>query len=482
MAVKSIKVNAILNGFRNLLNVVFPLITFPYVSRVLSVDGLGRYSFSYTFVNYFVLIASLGINNYAIREGSRKRNDKEQISKFCSQIFSLNMFATVVAYVLLFACLFLLPALNKYEVCILIFSISMFFTTLGTDWLYTIYEDFAFVAARTVIFKLVSLVLLVLFVRHENQYLVYAGITVFSSVGASLLNFIYARRLCRIRFTIHIDIRKHFRSVIILFAYSIAVALFGNIGMTMLGFLRGTYTVGIFSVSVKIYEAVKTVLSAVLMVSVPRLSMYLGNKLFTEYRELLSKVFKMLILFTIPTMIGILSISTDVAVLLSGQRYARAGQSLAILSVALLFSVFGWFYNECMLIPARKELIVLCSTFLGAVASMGLNYLFIPKWNENAAAFATVVAEFIQMIIGILIGRSIARLQDVRRHLIQVLVACVPIIPLALIIHQFVGSLFLRIVLTVVSSVFAYLGILLALRNDMVLEELASVRARLRIG
>lgn len=157
---KSIGMNAFLNGLRSVLNLLFPLITFPYVSRVLSVSGIGIYNFSNTYISYFILIAGLGIATYAIREGAKYRNDRRKIEEFSSQIFSINMIATVIAYVLLFASLLIFKNLSNYVSCILIFSLQILFTTLGTEWIYTIYEDYAYITVRSIFFKVISIFLL----------------------------------------------------------------------------------------------------------------------------------------------------------------------------------------------------------------------------------------------------------------------------------------------------------------------------------
>ena len=125
MKKKSLGVNALLNGLRSALNLIFPLITFPYVSRVLSVDGMGIYNFSNTYVNYFVLIAGLGVATYAVREGAKYRDDKEQISEFASQIFTINMFSTLIAYILLIGSLLIFSNLRNYVTCILVYSCSL---------------------------------------------------------------------------------------------------------------------------------------------------------------------------------------------------------------------------------------------------------------------------------------------------------------------------------------------------------------------
>lgn len=111
---KSLGLNAFLNGLRSVLNLLFPLITFPYVSRILSVSGIGIYNFSNTYINYFILISGLGIATYAVREGSKCREDKNKINIFASQVFSLNMIATIIAYILLLLSLMIFDTVKSF--------------------------------------------------------------------------------------------------------------------------------------------------------------------------------------------------------------------------------------------------------------------------------------------------------------------------------------------------------------------------------
>ena len=165
---KSLGINAFLNGLRSVLNLLFPLITFPYISRVLSVQGIGIYNFSNTYINYFILIAGLGIATYAVREGAKYHNQKKKIEKFASQVFSINIFATIIAYLLLFLSLVIFKNLNNYVTCILIFSLQILFTTLGTEWIYTIYEDYAYITIRSIAFKILSTAISISFIRYGS--------------------------------------------------------------------------------------------------------------------------------------------------------------------------------------------------------------------------------------------------------------------------------------------------------------------------
>lgn len=275
---KSLGINAILNGLQSILNLLFPLITFPYVSRVLSVNGMGIYNFSNTYIGYFLLLAGLGINTYAVREGTKYRDNKQRISEFASQIFSINICSTLLAYILLVISLILFKRLNIYSVCILIFSIQILFTTLGINWLYIIYEDYAYITVRNIIFKIFSIILLFIFVRKPNDFLVYAGITVLASVGSNILNFFHAKSFINLNFTLKFSIWKHLKPILIIFASAVGVSIYLYSDNTILGLIKGDYAVGLYSVATKIYKISEDVLSAVLTVTIPRLSMLYGKK------------------------------------------------------------------------------------------------------------------------------------------------------------------------------------------------------------
>lgn len=211
MKKKSLTINAFLNGIRSILSLLFPIITFPYISHVLSVDGVGIYNFSDTYVGYFMLIASLGINTYAVREGAKYRDDYKKISEFSSQIFTINMLATFVAYFFLFLSLVIFKSLSAYVECILIFSLQILFTTVGTEWIYTIYEEYAYITIRSILFKIISIILLFILVREPSDYLWYAAITVVASVGSNFLNYMHAKSICTIRFIRNISWKQHLK-------------------------------------------------------------------------------------------------------------------------------------------------------------------------------------------------------------------------------------------------------------------------------
>ena len=162
---KSLKLNMVLNAVKGILGVIFPLISFPYVSRILGEERLGQYSFAASVVSYFILLAGLGIGTYAIREGAALREDPAGLEELASELFSINVLSTVISYVLLLACVLMVPKLYAYRVLISIFSAEIFFKTMGLEWIYSVFEDYAFITIRSIVFYVVSLILLFLLVR-----------------------------------------------------------------------------------------------------------------------------------------------------------------------------------------------------------------------------------------------------------------------------------------------------------------------------
>ena len=175
MEKKSIKLNAILNSIKTLMNILFPLITTSYLSRVLGKGGFGKFNYSVSIVSYFLLIAGLGISTYGIREGAKVRDDSAKENKFASEVFTLNVLSTVIAYLCLFVLLACSKGLVSYSTYILVISMTIVFTTLGADWINSIYEDFWYLTLRYIVVQLISIVLMLIFVRSKwysiNQYL-----------------------------------------------------------------------------------------------------------------------------------------------------------------------------------------------------------------------------------------------------------------------------------------------------------------------
>lgn len=465
---KSMGKNAFLNGFKNVLNLLFPIITFPYISKVLSVEGIGQYNFAQAAVSYFSLIAGLGISSYAIREGAKYRENKKEFNIFASEILLCNVFSTIIAYLLLALCMIFVDKLNTYTTLIWVFSIQIVFTTIGIEWLYSIYEEYEYITIRSIAFKIISIVMIFVFVRDSSDTINYASITVFASVGSNILNLIHSKEYFKI-VRVHVkDCVKHLKPVLIIFASNIAIMIYVYSDTTMLGFMQTDYEVGIYSVSVKIYNIVKTLLSSVLIVSIPRLSMYYGSRRMKEFEGTAQKVYDSITALVMPSVIGLLCVSEQVVLVISGKAYISAQSSLRILCVALLFCIYGWFFSQCILIPAKKEKIILIATCVSAAVNIGMNLYLIPMWKENAAAFTTFVAEFIMFLVCVAYGLKIAKIQVLNKNMVGVLVGCMGIVCACRVVQFFYYGAVIQLIAAVTVAGIVYGLILILFHNELV--------------
>ena len=183
---KKLNKNVIYSLLKSFSQMIFPMITFPYISRVLQAENVGKINFSNSIVGYVSLLASLGLTTYAVRECSKVKNNRERLSQLSSELISINLITTLIAYGGLLIILICFKPLNNYRFLIMILSMSVFFTTLGADWLNTAMEDFGYITIRVFIFQLFSIISMILFVKTPSDYYKYAIITVISTSGAKL--------------------------------------------------------------------------------------------------------------------------------------------------------------------------------------------------------------------------------------------------------------------------------------------------------
>lgn len=479
---KSLGLNALLNSLQSLLNLIFPLITFPYVSRTLSVGGVGKYNFANSIVSYFILLAGLGISNYAVREGARLRNDRKAISKFASRVFTINMASTVLSYLCLFLVIFLIPNLHDDIVAILIFSVQIFFTTLGTDWVYTIFEEYGYITIRNLVFKIISVILLFIFVRHPNDYLNYVVITVIASTGSYVLNFLHARKYCDIRLDFHFRWNDYLIPILVIFGSRVAIQIYLSSDVTMLGFLQNEYIVGIYSTATKIYGIVSALLTALTAVTIPRLAMLMGQGRIDEYNQLLKQVINTILFVVLPGIIGLFMVSQDVILILAGEKYVRATYALKITCFAMLGSAMSTIFDQCALIPAKREKKILISSTTSALLNIGLNFILIPIIAERGAALTTVLAEFTTMFMNFYFSRDITGFvfkdKETWKNIITVLLGCGGIVVVCALSYSIFQQMFVRLVVSVICSVIVYGLILLVTKNQVALIFLSKLKQK----
>ena len=237
---------------------------------------------------------------------------------------------------------------------------------------------------------------------------------------------------------------------------------------TIIGFMKGDFHVGIYSVSTKIYYIVDTILASVLVVSVPRLSSLLGNHKMNEFNNVASDIYQTLLSLVVPSIVGIILIRKEIILIIANKGYITATSSLCLLSIALFFTLGSWFWTQCILIPFKQEVIVFKATLVAAVINVILNIILIPYFAENGAAFATIIAEFVVFSLCRKVGLRYVILSDINSTLIKVLIGCIPVICISILIKSFFSNMIFELIIILILSIPTYFITEILLKNKSI--------------
>lgn len=396
---KPIKTNAFLNIIYTISNIVFPMITFPYVSRILLADGMGKVSFFTAVSNYAVMIASLGISAYGIRATANARDNRQNLSKLTQELLVINFIATVVVIAAIIASIPLVPKFQDDKLLLLINCCLVFCSSFSLNWLYSGLEQYSYITKRSIVFKLISLILVFLFVHVKADYNKYVAITVFSTSGSYLFNLLYAKKFISFKPIKKLDLKKHFKPMMFLFASILAVNIYTNLDTVMLGFISGDKEVGIYTIAVKIKWLLLAMVNAISAVLLPRLSYYLSENRIDEFNKIIKKSFSVILMISIPLTVFFIFEARDSVVVLGGENYVDATLCMQIIMPILLISGFSNIIGNQILIPMGKDICFMKAVIMGAVADLVLNALLMPEFSSVGAAIATLIAECVQVSI-----------------------------------------------------------------------------------
>jgi O-antigen/teichoic acid export membrane protein len=319
-----------------------------------------------------------------------------------------------------------------------------------------------------------------LLVRTSEDYLKYALISVLATGGAYVINFIYSRKYFQIGLVRKVNWKKHMKPMLLLFFNTLAVTIYVNSDITILGFLKGDYYVGIYSTAVKIYTVLKQVVNALIVASLPRLSFYVAADKKTEYHALLNRILKALILALMPLIVGVIMVSRDIVVLVSGKAFVESSTSLKLLSVAIGFSLLASFFTTTVLLPHKKDATILKATIVSACLNFGLNFVLIPKFAEKGAALTTVLAELVVMCIALYYSREYYRISGMRKTVLEGIAGMVGIVIICTLANQMISGMVLRLAVAVGGSMLYYFIVLILCREELLLEVLKAVAHRVK--
>ena len=395
----SIKKNVVLNILYTIINILFPIITFPYVSRIILVERMGAVSFFTSVASYATMCGSLGISMHGIRAVAKVRDDKKKLSGVSYELEIINIFATLVVLALL---IIAVPFVSKFQsepLLLLINCFLVFSNAFGMNWFYSGLEQYAYITKRTILIKILSLVLLLCFVKTIDDYVLYAAIIAFSTVASNCINFLHARKFINRPMLDHLEFKKHIKPMLLIFSSILAVSVYTNLDTVMLGFISGNREVGLYTVAVKSKTLLLTMVNAISTVLLPRLSYYFSNRMEKEYNRTVKKSISIIFMISVPLTLFFILDAYDCIVILGGKEYLDATLCMQIIMPILLISGFSNITGNQVLIPHGQDSYFMRAVTAGAIVDLVLNIFMIPSFGSIGAAVATLLAEITQMSI-----------------------------------------------------------------------------------
>lgn len=395
----SLKLNFIMNALLTMSSFIFPLITFPYVSRILLPEGTGTVSFATSVVTYFALFAQLGIPTYGIRACAKVRDDREILSRTVQEIFLINCVMCILTYAAFFAALFAVPKMQAEKPLFLVISLTLFFNMIGMDWLYKGLERYTYITVTSIIFKFAALIAMFALVHEKSDYVIYGGISIFAASASNVCNLINVHKYIDIHPKGEYHFRRHMRPILIFFAMSCATTIYTNLDTVMLGFMKTNTDVGYYNAAVKIKNVLLGVVTSLGTVLLPRASYYVEHQEMEKFVEITRKAIRFVFIIAVPLMVYFILFAEESVLFLSGEAYRQAILPMQIIMPTLVLIGLTNIMGIQMLVPMGQEKKVLYSEIAGAVVDLLLNVMLIPRMASAGAAIGTLAAEMIVWIV-----------------------------------------------------------------------------------
>lgn len=387
-----ISTNFIYNAALTLSTYLINLVLFPYVSRVLGVDMVGKVGFVNDTVSYFSLFAMMGIATVGIREIAACGEDREKRSRVFSSLMSVVLILTAVVLVVYAIAILVVNRFQADRSLFVMGAGTLVFTSLLIEWFFQGMEDFRYITLRSVAIKVTYALAVFLLVRKPEDYRLYFALTVGMVVLNSLVNLAYSRRFARFSFR-DVSIREYLKPVFSLGLYKVMVSMYTTFNVIYLGFVASEAQVGYYYSAKKLFYIILGLFSAFTAVMLPRMSAILEQGQEEEFRAKTQMTFDIVFAFAFPLIVFFEVLSPEIIGLMSGTGYEGAILPMRIISPVLLLSAMAQIWVIQVLMPLRKDRVVLVSSFLGAVVGILANILLVGRLGAVGSALVLLISE-----------------------------------------------------------------------------------------
>ena len=387
----NLKKNIFYNIIYQVLLLIIPLIVTPYISRVIGVEGVGVYSYTYSIIQYCVLFIMLGLNNYGNRTIAKNNHDKEKLSKNFWNIYYMQIICFLV--VSIFFVIFFIFGVKEYRLIFLIEYIFIFSSAFDINWFFFGIEKFKKIVIRNLVFRAIALAAIFIFVKNSNDLVIYVLIMALANFFTNIILWPYIFKNLNFVSPNTKEIKKHFKKNIVLFIPVLAISVYNIMDKIMIGRFVGVQDVGLYESAEKIINIPLNIMTAVGTVMMPRISNLLSRKKEDKVKQLTRQTFIVLMFFAFPMMFGLFGIADSLVLLYLGDAFGGSIIFVKLLCIIIFFKILGNIVRTQLLIPYEKDGIYIRSVIGGAIINFILNIVLILSCGAIGAVIGTICAE-----------------------------------------------------------------------------------------
>ncbi len=388
----SIKKNFAYKSVLTLSTYLINFITFPYVARVLGVERIGLVNFVDNTVNYFLLFATMGGGLLGVREIAAVKEDKKRRDQVYSSVLALNLLFTLVSLGIYLLCVVTIPKLCQYDELFYIGTAKILFTVFLVEWFFTGVENFRYITLRSILIKVLYIISVFLFVRDTSDYRLYFILTVGVVVLNALINQLYIREFVRVRWN-NIQLFKYLKQNVTLGIYTLMTSMYLTFNVMYLGLVSNNTEVGYYTTAFKLYSVVLGFFTAFTNVMLPRMSSLLANGEKDRFQELVNRSFSVMSTCCIPLILCSMIMAPQIVYILSGPGYEGAILPMRIIMPAAFAVGVAQVLAIQVLMPMKKDKVLLVASIIGAVVSLLINLLVVPYIESVGSAVVLLCSE-----------------------------------------------------------------------------------------
>lgn len=460
----SILKNLSYNVILQIVLMILPLISIPYVSRVLGNEGIGIYSFTLSLTQYFIILGSIGLALYGNRQIAYVRDDKELLSRTFWSVLILRVATTSIALIVYYSLfwnskdLFFIRMIQAIHIIASMFDIT---------WLYVGLEEFKRIVTRNLFIKIVGLVAIFVFIKSQNDVVLYTWINIAMSIGSSLIMWFYVPKLL-VKTHIHYkDIQPHFKPALRLFIPQIASQVYVMLDKTMIGYLSTYEQVGFYTQSDRIIKSIQELVATLGTVMLPRMSYIFSKGDTSQMKVYLNQNLKAVSYVSLPMFFGIVAVAPEFVPWFFGPGYEPVILIMQSVASVLVFISLSSVLGVQYLIPSNRVNEFTFSIVLGAIINLSLNFTFIPKYGAMGAVMGTIAAEFVVMAVQLILLKNIITFSTFFSSLIKYTLASILMVISIRFMTQYLSINPLTTILQVGLGFFIYIFSLFVLKEEM---------------